>query len=292
MKALLPGALVLSLCFLISPAQAQKKTTEPARPGDLVRTTSRTEQVRFAHGGTITVVGAPEGSISIEAWSRSEVTITAEIQIRASTEQDLDKLAAVNNFVLDEDANHIRILSTGTHDKAFMRRVAKNFPKSLLGLPWKIDYRIHAPANVDLEINAGRGPIRIEGIEGAIQLSAAESQTTLKLGGGVVSATVGKGSITLNVAERTWRRGGAEIRVAFGDVTLMMPVNSNADIDAQILRSGRIVDTYGTLEAREKAKNTEQTMKVRAGAGGAFFNLTVGDGVINLTKQEAAVSKQ
>ena len=97
-------------------------------------------------------------------------------------------LAAVNTFVVDEDANHLRVMSTGTHDKAFMRSVAKKFPKTLLGLPWKIDFRIRVPFAIDLDINAGRGPINISGVEGNIQLSAAESATNLKLTGGTVSA--------------------------------------------------------------------------------------------------------
>ena len=40
----------------------------------------------------------------------------------------------VNTFVLDEDANHIRVLTMGTHDKAFMRTVAKKFPKDAAGI--------------------------------------------------------------------------------------------------------------------------------------------------------------
>ena len=154
-------SLVLLGCSLLFPIAAhsqQKKTPPPDRPLQLVRTTTRHEVRRFAYGGTLTVIGAPEGSITIEGWSRNEVDISAEIQLRADTEADLDLLAAVNNFVLDEAANHLSVLSTGTHDKVFMRSVAKKFPKTLLGLPWKIDYRIRVPLSIDLEINAGRGP--------------------------------------------------------------------------------------------------------------------------------------
>ena len=149
---------------------------------------------RFAYGSTLTVVGAPAGSITIEAWSRSEVDISAEIQLNGDTDADLDLLAAVNTFGIDEDMNHIRILTTGTHDKAFMRLAAKKFPKTLLGLPWKIDYRIRVPPATDLDINAGRGALTIAGVEGNIRLSAAESDAKLQLSGGTLSATIGVGS--------------------------------------------------------------------------------------------------
>src|SRR5688572_26756861 len=83
----------------------QKKTTEVNKPTQLVRTTVRRERLRFPYGGTLTIVGAPAGSITIEAWPNPEVDIVAEVQLKADTEQDLDRLAAVNNLVLDDVAN-------------------------------------------------------------------------------------------------------------------------------------------------------------------------------------------
>ena len=74
-------------------------------------------------------MGAPVGSITVEGWHQSEIDITASIQLQAASEADLAKLSAVNGFLVDEDANHIRIVTTGTHDRAFMKRVAKNFPR-------------------------------------------------------------------------------------------------------------------------------------------------------------------
>jgi len=285
-------ALFLSLTFKVpNTALAQrKKTADPNRPLQLVRTTLRHEVRRFAYGGTLTLVGAPEGSITIEGWPNNEVDISAEIQLRADTEADLDLLAAVNGFVLDDDSNHIRVLSTGTHDKTYMR-TAKKFPKTLLGLPWKIDYRIRVPISTDLEINAGRGPIRVAGTEGNIRLSAAESETHLKLSGGDLTATVALGKLTLSIPSRSWRRGGADLRLASGEVTVELPPGFSGDIDANILRIGQIDDSYGGLEAREKSGLTSQIMKARAGAGGALLRFTVGDGRISIRKQAGESNK-
>jgi hypothetical protein len=291
MKPLLVCTLVLiATSFFLSTSSVlpqQKKTPEVNRPPQLVRTTMRHEVHRFGYGGTLTLVGAPEGSITIEGWPRGEVDISAEIQLRADTEADLDRLAMVNGFVLDEDVNHLCVLSTGTHDKAFMRATAKKFPKTLLGLPWKIDYRIHVPVATDLDINAGRGDIRLSGVEGNIRLLATESDTNLKLSGGTLAATVAKGSVNLEIPVRSWRGGGAEIRVAVGVVVVEVPAGFNGDLDAEILRSGTIEDLFGGLEPREKPGLGTQIMKARAGSGGAFFQFTVGDGRIYIKKQTA-----
>jgi len=290
MKVFSVAALVLFILFfsftfdLPNTALAQqKKTPDPNRPLQLIRTTPRHEVLRFAYGGTLTVVGAPAGSITIEGWARNEVDISAEIQLRADTEADLDSLAAVNGFLIDDDSNHIRVLSVGTHDKAYMRS-AKKFPKTLLGLPWKIDYRIRVPILTDLEINAGRGPISIEGVEGNIRLSAAESETNLKLSGGDLSATIAVGKLALSIPSRSWRRGGADIRIALGEVTVELPPGYSGDLDADILRIGQIDDSYGGMAPRENPGLTPQKLKGRAGAGGALLKITVGDGKINIKK--------
>lgn len=278
-------ALVSALLSFSNSATGQKKTPEAKSTPQLVRTTTRYELRRFGFGGTITLVGAPDGSITVEGWPRNEVEIRAEIELRAATEADLDLLAAVNNFVLDEDLNHLRVLTTGTHDKEFMRASAKKFPKTLLGLPWKINYRIRVPAATDLEINAGRGAISLAGVEGHIRISATESETNLKLSGGVLAATIAAGKVNLIIPSRGWRGGGADIRVAVGDVTVELPAGFNGDLDGQILRSGQIIDSFGGMEPREKPGITPQIIKARAGTGGAFFQFTVGAGMIYIKKQ-------
>ena len=286
--------MLISILCLTSPllaiqkskaVDANKSKTVSANPVLLLtRTTTRHEVRRFGYGGTVTLVGAPQGSIIVEGWSRSEVEVSADVELHAESEDDLTRLATVNGFVFDEDTNHLRLLSTGTHDRIFMKRAAKDFPKRLLGLPWKIDYRLHVPASTDVEINAGRGPISLTGVEGAIRITAAESETQLSLTGGVVSVTIAAGNIGLVIPARSWRGAGAEVRLAVGNVTLELPAGFNGDIDADILRSGKIVNTYEGLEARERPGLTEQKIRARAGAGGASLRMTVGDGTLYIRK--------
>ena len=284
LKALLPFCLLLLLT--VAPVGAQEKPPKTLLDAThlLKRTVIRRESARLGYGGTVTLVGAPGGSITIEGWSRNEVELTAEIELRAESEDDLNRLALVNGFVFDERPNHIRIMSTGTHDKAYMRRVAKNFSKALLGLPWKIDYRIHVPAAVDLEINAGRGPITLSGVEGSLALTATESLARLTLTGGIVHATVGTGKLDVSIPVRSWRGSGADLRVAAGELTVELPPGFNGEIDADVLRVGKIVDSYGDLKELQRGSITPQVVRARAGSGGAVFKFTVADGTITIKK--------
>ena len=276
----------LLVALLAPPAiiSQEKKPAESLPTNLLKRTTTRRETRRFSFAGTVTVIGAPRGAVTIEGWSRNEVELVANIELNAATEADLDQLANVNGFVFDEDLNHLSVLTTGTHDRAYLKKVAKNFPKKLLNLPWKIDYKLRVPTNTDLEINAGYGPVKVTAVEGALRISATESETALTLTGGLVSTTVTAGVVTLTVPVRSWRGGGAEIRLATGIVNVDLPPGFNGDIDAEILRSGKIVNTHEGLASREKPGITERTVRARAGAGGAFFKFTVGDGTVNIRK--------
>ncbi|HKY45491.1 MAG TPA: hypothetical protein VJM50_20525, partial [Pyrinomonadaceae bacterium] len=166
--------LLLAILFVV-PGEVLPQTVPDVQL--LTRTSTRREARRFAWGGTVTLIGAPRGAVTVEGWTRNEVELTATIELKGPTEADLDQLALVNTFVFDEDLNHISVLTTGTHDRAFMKRAAKNFPKKLLNLPWKIDYRLRVPLNTDLEINAGHGPVKLSGVEGSIRVTATESET-------------------------------------------------------------------------------------------------------------------
>ena len=283
-KLLIAACVLFALLTPLSVAAQQDKIAAALPTTLLKKTATRSDTRRFNFGGTVTVIGAPRGAITIEGWSRNEVELVADIELNAPTEADLDQLATVNGFVFDEDLNHVSVLTTGTHDRAYLKKVAKNFPKRLLNLPWKIDYKLRVPTNTDLEINAGYGPVKVTGVEGAVRISATESETALTLTGGLVSTTVTAGVVTLTVPVRSWRGGGADIRLATGVVNVDLPPGFNGDIDAEILRNGKIVNTHEGLVAREKPGITERTVRARAGSGGAFFKITVGDGTVNIRK--------
>ena len=281
--------IVIAVALLAGvPSSAESQTTQkptgtPAVPL-LTRTVSRHEVRRFGYGGTVTVIGAPQGSITIEGWSRSEVEITAEIKLLAESEEDLARLAAVNGFVFDENVTHLSLMTMGTHDKTYMRRVAKDFPKRLLGLPWKIDYRLRVPITTDLEINGGVGPIGVTGVEGAIAVKAPQSEATLTITGGMVTTTITTGSVAVSIPVRSWRGAGVDIQLATGNLNVDLPVGFNGDVDADILRSGKIENKYPGFEERERGGLTEKTIRARVGSGGAALRFTVGDGTITFRR--------
>ncbi len=247
------------------------------------RTTYKTETLEFGVGGTVTVIGAPTGSITIEGWDKNEVEVSAEVELQAASEADLAELAKVNTFVIDEDFGHIRIVSVGTHDKDYMKRTAKKFPKKLFGLPFKVDYKIKVPRYCDLDISTGKGALNLSKVEGSMQIKAMESNAVLDLIGGTINATFGSGNVDVKINTRSWRGRQAAVQLASGTLNVQFPNNMNAEIDASILRSGKIENSLLALKPRNRSKFSETSMLAKAGSGGALLSFSVGDGTLKMS---------
>ena len=260
-----------------------KQTTGPL----ITRTTTRHENYRLSYGGTVTLVGAPAGSITIEGWDKNEVDVTASIELQAPNAAALDQLALVNTFAVDVDVNHIRIMTSGTHDRTFMKRVTRNFPKALIGLPWKLDYIIKVPAMTGLEVDGGDGPIKLAGVEGALRLNAMKSDANLSLTGGLVAVLIQSGSLNLTIPARGWHGLGAEVRLASGVLTVALQPGFSADINADVLRLGEIKNSFADLKPLDRYSNSPRSMRSRAGSGGATLIFTVGDGAIVIRQSGA-----
>ena len=230
----------------------------------------------------MTLVAPPVSSITIEGWSRNEIEIEADIELQAPTEADLNLLAAINNLAIDVDTNHVRILTSGTHDKKYLQRVAKKFPKTLIGLPWKIDFRLKIPALTDIDIDSGVGPIKLSGVEGSIRLEALQSDAELTLTGGYFSGLIQRGAVKVTIPLRNWRGLGASLQLAGGTLEVILAPGFSGDVDANVLRLGEIKNSYAGLTPREGTASNPRLLLGRAGAGGAKLSFTVGDGALEI----------
>ncbi len=262
------------MVFLIAPALFAQTTQL------LKRTTYKTENVDFGVGGTVSIVGAPNGAITVEGWQKNEVEITAEIEVQAASESDLAQLAQISTYILDESFGHLRISSVGVYDKKYVKSVAKKLPKNLLEMPLKIDYKIKVPTYCDLEIDGGRGDFTLSNVEGAMRIKVLETNAKLNLVGGTVLATFGKGNVDIIIPNRNWRGRSADVQLATGMMSVQFPPTLTAFVDAQVLRTGQIENSYEILKPLDRAKFTDKSINAKAGNGGAQLSFTVGDGTL------------
>jgi len=249
------------------------------------RTITKSDKFDFGAGGTVSIVGAPSGSITVTGNPKNEIEISAQIQIEAPSESDLNILAQVTTFVLQEATGRVSILTSGTNNKLGDKKTWKKFPKALLGLPYRIDYVIKVPRYCDLEINGGKGDLIISGIEGTFKVAATESNAKFDLIGGGLAATIGTGTVDLTIPDRSWRGNLIDIALATGNLTAHLPSSISADLDAAILRSGKIESAFVDWKPRTRTVPfTEQSVIAKAGNGGVPMKFTVGEGTLKLMR--------
>ncbi|CAN5571807.1 hypothetical protein BH18ACI1_BH18ACI1_19090 [soil metagenome] len=273
--------LIFTLVFvsLTAVCLAQTKQT-------LKRTTYKTETIDFGIGGTVSIVGAPNGSITVEGWQKNEVEVSAEIEVQAENESDLAELASVSTYIIEKSFAHLRISSVGTYNKQYLKSTAKKFPKNLLKMPLKIDYHIKVPTFCNLEIDGGNGNLNLSNVEGAMRIKVLESNAKLNLIGGTILATFGKGNIDIVIPKSNWRESSTDIQLASGTMNVQLSPNLNAFIDGRVLRTGQIENSSDLLKPRDSRKFTDKSIIAKAGGGGMQLSFTLGDGTLKFAKIE------
>jgi hypothetical protein len=250
----------------------------------LKRVVTKTDKLDFGSGGSVAIIGAPNGSISVQGAAKDEIEITAEVSLEAKNEADLTTLEGISGFLLDESLGRVAINSVGAYDTKYLKRLNKKFPKELMGSPLRIDYVVKVPRYCDLQIDGGKGDIIVRGVEGLIKITSLESNTKLDLVGGGLAATFGKGSVDLKIPERSWRGGGTiDVGLAAGEMNVFFPTNFGADLDAAVLRTGKIENSL--LDLKPRIRNvafTDTLISARAGLGGVAMKFTIGDGTLRL----------
>jgi hypothetical protein len=266
----------IACCLLASVAFSQSQTL-------IKRTTSKSDRLDFGAGGTLSVIGAPIGSIRVEGWSNREIEINAEIEVQAATEADLDLLSKVTGFVTEESLGRTGIISVGLNDKKLLKSKNKKFPKQLVGLPFRIDYVIKVPRYCDLQIDGGKGSLAISGVEGTMKINYLDSDAKIDLVGGSILATIGTGNLEVTIPSRGWRGRFADIQVASGNLSLNLPTGLNAEFDAMILRTGKIENGFsGFVPRNRKTEFTDKSIVGKSGIGSVPLKFTVGDGTLKI----------
>ena len=140
----------------------------------------------------------------------------------------------------------------------------------------------------DLEIDSGVGPMKIAGVEGAMRLTALQSDAELSLTGGYVSGIIQRGAVTVTVPTRSWHGLGMTLQLAAGTIDVALASGFSGDIDATVLRLGGIKNAYDGLAPREGSATNPRLFQGRAAAGGAKLSFTTGDGTISIKPMSGA----
>lgn len=260
------------------------------------------EEKRFTLSGRGDVrVTTFDGSIEIQSWDKPDVVI--EVEKRGPTKAALDGLEIVSG----QTGNLVELEVKRPRNESFrgigLHRTA--YARLIVRVPRDIDVRARSGdgsirvERVDgrIELRTGDGSIRAADIsgdmtldtgDGSITVDGADGRLTVDTGDGSVNVSgritglklhTGDGSVVLRARPGTVMVEPWEITTGDGGVSLYLPADFGADLDAHT-GDGTIRNDLDVQAAREET--SRRTLRGRIGAGGQPLRVRTGDGSIRL----------
>ncbi len=221
------------------------------------------------------------GSITVRTWDRDEVEIRAEKKGKAGSEAEAEEIV---------EAIEIRIANkSGAID------IETILPRRLLGRGKgaSVKYELTVPRQATLDLSSSNGGIRVEGVEGEVQVSTSNGGIHIEDVGGNLRAHTTNGGIKAydirGTVEAETTNGGifAEMRagrleqdISFrttnGSVELGVEAGLAASIDART-SNGRVKSDFGEPEGKSR-----KTLRVDLNGGGPTIKLSTTNGSVRL----------
>jgi DUF4097 and DUF4098 domain-containing protein YvlB len=265
------------------------------------------EDKRFTVEGTaILHVATFDGSIQIQSWDRPDVLV--EIEKRGPTKESVDSLE----------------VKTEQHGDTIELEVKRPRRESLVGFGFHRSPTarliVSVPRRVDVRARSGDGSIRIERVTGRIELHTGDGSIRATDVGGELTMSTGDGSVTVDGAEgrldlqtgdggvnvagkitslRAHTGDGSivfraqpgtsmtddwEITTGDGGVSLYLPADFGAELDAHT-GDGAIRNDL-EIKTASGGEVSRRTVRGVLGAGGKRMRVRTGDGSIYLRQND------
>jgi DUF4097 and DUF4098 domain-containing protein YvlB len=224
------------------------------------------EEKRFQVSGTPDLsLTTFDGSVEVRSWDRPEVLV--EVEKRAS-----DKALA--------EAIKVSVEQSGNAIAIDVRR--PDGVQSAFGLRISPSARIVAsvPQRCNLVVRSDDGSIRIERVEGRIDLNSRDGGVRLSGRLQAVKLKTGDGSVEVRAGDGSAMTDDWEIRTGDGGLRLELPESFGASLDASTGDGSVRVLGFGgpTTSGRDRADRGD--LKRQLGAGGKLLRLRSNSGSI------------
>jgi len=251
-------------------AQLQDNSTKQlacnnsGRDGDRARHCEIREQ-SVASIGRLGIDAGQNGGATVKGWVRGDVLVRARIEAYGESEG-----AAANT------ASRVSIDASGGQVRATGPEQANN-------AGWSVSYEIFVPQTTDLTLKTNNGGITISDLRGVIHFDATNGGVHLKRVVGEVSGATVNGGIQVDVAANSGDMRQMELKTQNGGVTVAMPAQYSARIQAET-GMGRIQSDFPLPAAADGASHR---VDFSVGSGGSPIHITTGNGSIRLKRADS-----
>jgi DUF4097 and DUF4098 domain-containing protein YvlB len=215
--------------------------------------------------GRLGIDAGPNGGATVKGWLRSEVLVRTRIESAGDTQAAANAMAS--QVMIDSSGGQVR--ATG--------------PESLNNAWWSVSYEIFVPQNTDLSLKTNNGGMTISDVRGQIHFDANNGGVHLRRVAGDVSGATVNGGLQVELAGATWDGNQLEVSTRNGGVTVAMPSNYSAHLQAETGAGSISSDFPVTLQGNVKPRRLDFSV----GAGGPLIHVTTVNGGIKLKHSES-----
>lgn len=142
----------------------------------------------------------------------------------------------------------------------------------------QVEFTVKVPAGAKLSAHTVNGGVHAKDVEGDVEAETVNGDVEVASGGLVKAETV-NGSIDARFGRADWT-GTLEFETVNGSITLGLPADLSADVDAEVL-NGRITTDF---QVGGDVRQTRRTLKGTVGGGGRGLDLETVNGSITLRR--------
>lgn len=213
--------------------------------------------------GRLAIDQGQNGGATVKGWLRSDVLVRARVESSGDTETAATAMAS--RVLIDSSGGQVRAVG----------------PDAANNVSWTVSYEIFVPQNSDLVLKGNNGGITVSDVRGQIRFDVNNGGVHLKRVAGDVSGSTVNGGIQVELAGATWDGRQLELTTHNGGVTVAMPQNYSAHLQAETglgsIQSDFPVAMQGTIQGARPRQ-----LDFSVGAGGPLIHITTGNGGIKL----------
>jgi hypothetical protein len=220
------------------------------------------EQTIGAVGGMIVVDGKKNGGVSVKGWERAEILVRSKIQSWAATEAEAKSIAS--GVRVETGGANIYAVGPEPGDRA----------------GWSVSYEVFVPRNSNLSLKTHNGGIGVSDVRGSIDFSAVNGGVSLRRLAGVVKGSTTNGGVSIELSGNAWDGEGVDVRTSNGGVSLSVPENYSARLEAGTVNGGIKVNIPITIQGQIKRE-----LSVDLGGGGALIRARTTNGGVSVNRK-------
>ena len=216
----------------------------------------------LAAGSRLDVDGRMNGGIVVLGENRGDILVRAMIRANAPTRSRAEALAGEVRL----HAENGRVFAEG--------------PESRGREWWSVNYEVHVPSRLDLDLKAHNGGISVAAVTGMLRMETMNGGIHLDAVEGDVVAETTNGGLVVDLAGASWKGRGLDATTTNGGIRLRVPSDYSAHLVTGTVNGGVDIDFPVTVSGR-----IGKRISTDLGRGGAPLRLMTANGGVTIVRQ-------